>query len=97
MIKQNSKTVLVTGGGQRIGRAISLALAEDGWQVAVHFNSSLEQATEVVDEIAHSGNIALAVQADLRNEEAVTSLISKIFQDWSEPPAPPSRPPTGYH
>ena len=78
MIKQNSKTVLVTGGGQRIGRAISLALADDGWQVAVHFNSSLEQATEVVDEIAHSGNIAMAVQADLTNEEAVTSLISNI-------------------
>ena len=81
MIKQNSKTVLVTGGGQRIGRAISLALADDGWQVAVHFNSSLEQATEVVDEIAHSGNIAMAVQADLTNEEAVTSLISNISSE----------------
>ena len=81
MIKQNSKTVLVTGGGQRIGRAISLALAEDGWQVAVHFNSSLEQATEVVDEITNSGNIALAVQADLTNEEAVTSLISNISSE----------------
>ena len=81
MIKQNSKTVLVTGGGQRIGRAISLALADDGWQVAVHFNTSLEQATEVVDEIARSGNIALAVQADLTNEEAVTSLISNISRE----------------
>ena len=81
MIKQNSKTVLVTGGGQRIGRAISLALADDGWQVAVHFNSSLEQATEVVDEITHLGNIAMAVQADLTNEEAVTSLISNISSE----------------
>ena len=78
MVKQNPQTVIVTGGGQRIGRAISLALAEDGWQVAVHFNSSFEQATEFVDEITRSGNIALAVQADLTNEEAVTSLISNV-------------------
>ena len=81
MIKKNPQTVIVTGGGQRIGRAISLALAEDGWQVAVHFNNSLEQATEVVDEITHSGNIALAVQADLTNEEAVTSLIPNISSE----------------
>ncbi len=78
MTEQLPKTVIVTGGGQRIGRAISLAMAKDGWQVAVHFNSSLVEANEVVDEITSSGNVALAVQADLANEVAVTSLIATI-------------------
>ena len=78
MTEQLPKTVIVTGGGQRIGRAISLAMAKDGWQVAVHFNSSLVEANEVVDEITSSGNVALAVQADLTNEVAVTSLIATI-------------------
>ena len=81
MTKQNPKTAIVTGGGQRIGRAISLALAKDGWQVAVHFNSSLDEANEVVDEITSSGNVALAVKADLTNEVAVASLIASISNE----------------
>ena len=72
------RTVLVTGGARRIGRAIALDLAEDGWQVAVHFNNSLSAAEEVVKEISSSGNVAVAIQADLRDEETVLSLIPKI-------------------
>ncbi|MEE3000389.1 MAG: SDR family oxidoreductase [Pseudomonadota bacterium] len=78
MDEQSPKTLLVTGGGRRIGRAISLALAKDGWQVAVHFNNSLTEANEVVNEIINSGNLALAVQADLTDEDAVKSLIANI-------------------
>jgi NAD(P)-dependent dehydrogenase (short-subunit alcohol dehydrogenase family) len=83
MIKQTPNTVIVTGGGQRIGRAISLALAKDGWQVAVHFNTSLDEANEVVDEITSSGNVALAVKADLTDEVAVASLVANVSKQLS--------------
>jgi NAD(P)-dependent dehydrogenase (short-subunit alcohol dehydrogenase family) len=83
MTKQNPKTAIVTGGGQRIGRAISLALAKDGWQVAVHFNNSLDEANEVVDEITSSGNVALAVKADLTDEVAVASLVANVSKQLS--------------
>jgi NAD(P)-dependent dehydrogenase (short-subunit alcohol dehydrogenase family) len=80
MAEQNSKTVLVTGAGQRIGRAISLAMSKNGWQVAVHFNGSLSAAHEVVQEIVETGGVAIAVQADLMNETAVSTLIWNISQ-----------------
>ena len=85
MIKKSAETetLLVTGGGQRIGRAICLAMAKDGWQVAVHYNNSLVEANNVVNEITDSGNIALAVQADLMDEEAASSLISNISDKLS--------------
>ena len=85
MIKKSveTETLLVTGGGQRIGRAICLAMAKNGWQVAVHYNNSLVEANNVVNEITDSGNIALAVQADLMDEEAASSLISNISDKLS--------------
>jgi len=85
MIKKSveTETLLVTGGGQRIGRAICLAMAKDGWQVAVHYNNSLVEANNVVNEITDSGNIALAVQADLMDEEAASSLIRNISDKLS--------------
>jgi NAD(P)-dependent dehydrogenase (short-subunit alcohol dehydrogenase family) len=78
MAKQELKTVLVTGAAKRIGRAIALAMGEDGWQVAVHFNSSADEASAVVQEISDAGGQAIAVQADLADEAAVSALIPEI-------------------
>ena len=78
MEKQTPRSVLVTGGAHRIGRAIALDLAKDGWQVAVHYNRSFSAAEELVGEISSSGHVALAIQADLRDEEMVSSLIPNI-------------------
>lgn len=57
--------VLVTGASTGIGAATALAFARKGARVAVHYNSSLEAAQAVVDEITAAGGFAVAIQADL--------------------------------
>ncbi len=69
------KVALVTGGGRRIGRALALALAEDGFAVAVHYHRSRRAAEAVVETIRSGGGAALALGADLADEEAVHSLL----------------------
>ncbi len=69
------KAALVTGGGRRIGRALALALAEDGFAVAVHYHRSRPEAEAVVETIRGRGGAALAIGADLADEDAVRSLL----------------------
>ena len=70
-----ARTALVTGGGRRIGRAIALALAEDGFAVAVHYHRSREAAEAVAATIRAKGGAALALGADLADEDAVLALL----------------------
>ena len=71
------KAALVTGGAQRIGRALVLALAEDGFAVAVHFHRSREPAEHLVAAIRGEGGAAVALAADLADEEAVAALLPR--------------------
>ena len=66
---------LVTGGAIRIGRAIALQLAKSGFDVAVHYGTSEDQANEVVDEIRAMGRQAVALRADLTKEDEVQALV----------------------
>jgi NAD(P)-dependent dehydrogenase (short-subunit alcohol dehydrogenase family) len=69
------RAALVTGGGRRIGRALALALAEDGFAVAVHYHRSRAPAEAVVEAIRGRGGEALALGADLTDEDAVRTLL----------------------
>lgn len=71
------RTALVTGGARRLGRAVSVALAEAGADVVVHYNRSEAEAREVVREIERLGRRAWAVPADLRHEEEVRTLFAE--------------------
>ncbi|SMY06864.1 SDR family oxidoreductase [Flavimaricola marinus] len=62
------KRALVTGAGVRLGRAMALYLADRGYDVAVHYASSADEAEAVVAEIRAKGRVAHAVQADLLDE-----------------------------
>lgn len=66
---------LVTGAGRRIGRAIALALACAGWDVAVHYRASRAEAEEVAREIAALGRRAALVHGELADEAAVSRLL----------------------
>lgn len=66
---------LVTGAGKRLGRAMALDLARQGYDVAVHYHSSEAEAEAVADEIRALGRSAVTLRADLLDEAAVTPLV----------------------
>jgi NAD(P)-dependent dehydrogenase (short-subunit alcohol dehydrogenase family) len=69
-----ARVALVTGAGRRIGRAIALGMAEAGWDVAVHYRQSAPDADEVVSAIRALGRRAVALHADLADDDAVRAL-----------------------
>ncbi|MBP8309273.1 MAG: SDR family NAD(P)-dependent oxidoreductase, partial [Burkholderiaceae bacterium] len=68
------RRALVTGGAQRLGREIALALGRAGWDIAVHFGRSEREALATVADIQALGRHAVAVQADLADEASVSAL-----------------------
>jgi NAD(P)-dependent dehydrogenase (short-subunit alcohol dehydrogenase family) len=71
------RTALVTGAAKRVGRAMALGLAADGFAVAVHHHNSAREAAEVVDEIGRAGGRAVALAADLADEAQAAALVSR--------------------
>tara|TARA_Y100001960_G_scaffold315389_1_gene380849 strand:- start:5789 stop:6586 length:798 start_codon:yes stop_codon:yes gene_type:complete len=68
---------LVTGGGQRIGRAICNTLAEAGWAVAIHHLHSSAEAEDLAAGIKGRGGKAATILADLADDEAVGKLVAR--------------------
>ena len=73
-----ARTVLVTGAARRLGREIALALAAGGWQVAVHYRSSVEDALETVAACAVHQRASAHFDADFDDEAAVRSLLPRV-------------------
>ena len=78
------RVALVTGGGRGIGRAISLALAEDGADVAVNYRRDLEAAEETVAAIESMGRRARAFCASIDDFEADASMVSAISAELGD-------------
>jgi NAD(P)-dependent dehydrogenase (short-subunit alcohol dehydrogenase family) len=74
------RAALVTGGARRIGREIALALAREGWAVAVHYHRSREAAEQLVREIEDRGGHAVALAADLAEEVASSRLLPRAVE-----------------
>jgi pteridine reductase len=67
---------LVTGSGKRrVGRTVALALAECGYRLVLHYHTSAADAAEAVAEMRGRGAEAVAVQADLTDEQAARRLV----------------------
>ena len=73
------KSALVTGGARRIGRAIALALAQAGADVAVSYRSSPAEAAQTADDIAAMGRRSLAVECDVRSELSARAAIAAVI------------------
>lgn len=76
---------LITGAARRLGRTMALALAEDGWDLAVHYNGSGGAAAETVAALAAKGARAVALQADLLDERATGGLLARAAEGLGGP------------
>jgi len=81
MFDLTGKTALVTGGGRGLGRAIALAFARSGADVAVNYRGNAETANEVVGEIAALGRRSLAIQGDTSAGRESCEAIAKAALD----------------
>lgn len=73
-------TVLITGGAARIGRALGLGFAQDGWNVALHYASSKAGAEATAQEIRALGVKCETLQADLLDEAAIAGLTPRATE-----------------
>jgi 3-oxoacyl-[acyl-carrier protein] reductase/pteridine reductase len=76
----SGKSALVTGGARRIGRAIALALAGAGADVAITYLKSRTDASQTLEEIKALGSRAMAVECDVRSEDSVRSAIHAVTE-----------------
>ena len=73
------KIALITGGGTGIGKAVSLALAAQGINVAVNYSRSANEAAETVKEIENLGAESFAFQADVADDNEVRVMLQSAI------------------
>ena len=71
---------LITGAARRIGKAIALDLARNGWRIAIHFQSSRREANDLVSEIEQRGFVATALSGDLSDPDVCVDLIDRASE-----------------
>ncbi len=76
---------LITGAGKRLGRAMALYLADRGYDIAVHYATSADEAEEVAELIRAKGRQACTVQADLLNEDETQALTDAAIKGIGGP------------
>jgi NAD(P)-dependent dehydrogenase (short-subunit alcohol dehydrogenase family) len=76
------RVALISGGGRGIGRAVGLALAAAGLDVAVNFRRDESAAAMVVDELESVGCSARAYRASVADPDAVTGLVDAVLHDF---------------
>jgi pteridine reductase len=72
---------IVTGGARRVGRSISLGLAREGYDIAVHYHSGSNEARETAAAIEVLGVRATTIGADLRHPDAARELMAKVVDE----------------
>lgn len=80
--KLSGQTAVVTGASSGIGKACALALGEAGANVVVNYHKDASEADEVVKAIRDMGSLAIAVQADVSNEDDVIEMFKKTYAEF---------------
>jgi len=82
--KLKGKAALVTGASRGIGRAIALALAGEGADVAVNCSSSVAEAGKVVRAIKKLGRDAIAIKADVADKPSVAKMVDEAVKRFGK-------------
>ncbi len=78
----DGRIALVTGASRGIGKAVALALAANGADVAVNYAGSAQAAEAVAEEIRAMGRKALVVQADVSDAASVQQMMEKVTAEF---------------
>lgn len=78
MSELQGKRALVTGGGRRVGRAITLALARAGTDIVVHYNQSSKESDAVAAEVLDTGRQVDTIKGDLSDPAAIEQMLSEL-------------------
>lgn len=83
MKKNSHQTALVTGSAKRLGRAIAIHLAKQGYNIALHYNSSKPEAMKTAQVICQLGVRCELFNANLADEEEVKNLLPYVYKAFS--------------
>ncbi len=82
MSETGAKTALITGGARGIARAVALDLARGGWNIAVCYRTSADEAATVADSAKRSGAQAFAAQCDVSDPKAAAAMVERVEKEW---------------
>lgn len=71
------KAVLITGAARRIGKVLALGLAADGWDIAIHYNRSADEAEATAAEAGRYGVRTTTVGGDLSRADVLPSIVGQ--------------------
>ncbi|MBQ1837363.1 MAG: 3-oxoacyl-ACP reductase FabG [Neisseriaceae bacterium] len=77
-----NKTILITGSSRGIGKAIALALAEDGFDIVLHCRNRIDDAKKVAEEIKVMGRNVRILQFDVANREQVKQILTQDIEKY---------------
>ncbi|HEY8285313.1 MAG TPA: SDR family oxidoreductase [Chloroflexota bacterium] len=81
-MRLEGKVAIVTGGATGIGKAIATRFAHEGAAVTIDYVGKADPAGEIVEAIEHAGGRALAINADISNEDDVRHLVEQTISKW---------------
>lgn len=76
------KTAIITGAGRGIGRAIALQFVAYGAKVVLNYRNSISQVEELLQTIKKAGGEAIAIKADISNENEAKNLIAEAVKEY---------------
>ncbi len=77
-----NKNYLVTGSSRGIGRAIAVAIAEEGGNVAINYRSHTDEAEEVAEAVRAAGGKAMLCQTDVSDQAAVEAMVASVVAEF---------------
>lgn len=83
-MSEDKKCALVTAGAKRVGKVLALKLAASGFDIALHYRNSKEDAENTAGEIESLGKRCLLFQADLHDDRQLENLIPSVLEQFGQ-------------